>query len=320
MPSDARHSLLRRLIDFAGLSPPARLGMEDAVAAYREAALGHHAWMLDRFICPASRLSELAGLLEDGERFRLAVVVDDADLGDADALAPALAKIAGAVEDAGGALVAQLLEVRLAGGDPEPGVRALREALTATSLPEPVRTFVEVPADEGLDAALDALAAGGVAAKVRCATPTVVPSPDALAAFVAGCAARDLSWKATAGLHHPFRHRDEATGHVQHGFLNVLAAAGLAAGEAAPDGPAPGEATPAPADAAALAEALADDNRANFALDAAGLRWRRRRVDAGARTRFVGYGSCSFDEPIEDLDALGALPAAGPEEEAPARA
>lgn len=302
--SDARHSLLRRLIDFAGLFPPARLGMEDAVAAYREAALGRHAWMLDRFICPASRLAELSALLEDGERLRLAVVVDDADLGDADALARALAKIAAAVEDAGGALVAQLLEVRLADGDAEAGVRGLREALTATSLPEPVRTFVEVPLDAGLDAALAALAGGGVAAKVRCATPSAVPSPAALAAFVAGCAARDLSWKATAGLHHPFRHRDEATGQVQHGFLNVLAAAGLAAGD--------GE--------AALADALADDDPASFALDGAGLRWRGRRVDAGARTRFVGYGSCSFDEPIEDLEALGALPAAGPEEEAPARA
>ncbi len=52
-----------------------------------------------------------------------------------------------------------------------------------------------------------------------------------------------------------------------------------------------------------------------FALDAAGLRWRDHRVDAAAlgatrRDLFVGYGSCSFDEPVEDLTTLGVLPVA----------
>jgi hypothetical protein len=201
--ADARHPLLRGLIDYAGLFPPARLGMEDAVAAYRSASDGPHAWMLDRFVCPASRLSELADALYEGERMRLAVVVD--------------AELSEALH---GPLVAQTIEIRL-DGDPETFVRTLRDALTAADLPEPARPFVEVPPDSG--PALDALAAAGMAAKVRCGG-TTVPTPEDLAGFVAGCAARDLSWKATAGLHHPFRTTKE------HGFLNLLAAAGLAAG------------------------------------------------------------------------------------------
>jgi hypothetical protein len=275
--ADARHPLLRGLIDYAGLFPPARLGMEDAVPAYRAASEGPHAWMLNRFVCPATRLAELADALDEGERIRLAVVVDGE-------LSEALH----------GALVAQTLEIRL-DGEPATFVRALRDALTAADLPEPARPFVEVPPDSG--AALDALAAAGMAAKVRCGG-TTVPTPEALAEFVAGCAARDLSWKATAGLHHPFRKPD------QHGFLNLLAAAGLAAAGAASE----------------LADVLADADASHFALDERGLRWRGRRVDEAARARFAGFGSCSFDEPVEDLLALGALPAAGPEEEAPARA
>src|SRR5688500_18974183 len=55
----ADRALLARLIDHAALFPPASLDMDAALAADREARAGEHAWMLDRFICPASRLGEL---------------------------------------------------------------------------------------------------------------------------------------------------------------------------------------------------------------------------------------------------------------------
>jgi hypothetical protein len=99
-----------------------------------------------------------------------------------------------------------------------------------------------------------------------------------------------VEWKATAGLHHPFRHHDNITGESQHGFLNLLAAAGLAARREP------------------VAEVLADEDRDAFALDEHGLRWRGQDVTDGARELFVSYGSCSFDEPIADLLTMGALP------------
>ena len=60
---DGRRALLESLVDYAGLFPPAALPMPDAVAEYRDARRGEHHWMLGRFLCPASRLEELAGEL-----------------------------------------------------------------------------------------------------------------------------------------------------------------------------------------------------------------------------------------------------------------
>ena len=62
--------LLRGLIDYAGLFPPASLDMADAVrnyAAYRE---GEHAWALGRFVVPAARLEEFERVARRADRFR----------------------------------------------------------------------------------------------------------------------------------------------------------------------------------------------------------------------------------------------------------
>lgn len=53
--------LLHEIIDYAGLFPPARLEMQPALANYLRYHSGPHAWMLGRFVCPCTRLEELAG-------------------------------------------------------------------------------------------------------------------------------------------------------------------------------------------------------------------------------------------------------------------
>ncbi|HWE86025.1 MAG TPA: hypothetical protein VG267_13855, partial [Terracidiphilus sp.] len=58
MTSPALQSLLTRLIDYAGLFPPAGLGMDAAVRNYDSYVNGEDAWMLGRFIVPAARLEE----------------------------------------------------------------------------------------------------------------------------------------------------------------------------------------------------------------------------------------------------------------------
>ncbi|MBV8372174.1 MAG: hypothetical protein JOY69_02850 [Candidatus Eremiobacteraeota bacterium] len=107
-----------------------------------------------------------------------------------------------------------------------------------------------------------------------------------------------MEFKATAGLHHPVRHLDATTGFWMHGFLNLLAAATFAPN----------------ADAATLRHIVAEEDPHAFAIDDVSLRWRDLHAAASdlVRTRagaFIGYGSCSFREPLDDLTALRMLPA-----------
>jgi hypothetical protein len=130
---------------------------------------------------------------------------------------------------------------------------------------------------------LDEVAARGLRAKIRCGGERV-PSVEELAGFIRGCRSRGLVFKATAGLHHPY-----ATGAAEHGFLNLLAAAVFGNEE----------------------EALREGPRA-FALDARSLRWRdqealpTRLADVRA-SLFHSIGTCSFFEPVEELEQLGIL-------------
>ncbi len=69
---DARHALLGRLIDHAPLFPPASLPLEQALAEHEQARASKDAWLLGRFVVPASRLAALG----DAD-VRLSVVLDE---------------------------------------------------------------------------------------------------------------------------------------------------------------------------------------------------------------------------------------------------
>ena len=154
-----------------------------------------------------------------------------------------------------------------------------------SGLPTQGEVYVETPLDEGLEDRLDLLAEHGRRAKVRCGGASV-PGVDALAGFIRACRERGLVFKATAGLHHAVRSDDE------HGFLNVLAAVVFAGEEEA---------------------ALAEVDSSTFALDAQSFAWRDRSASADElarvrRNELHSIGSCSFFEPVDELQALGMLP------------
>ena len=74
---DALRAFLTGLIDYAGLFPPAKLDMPTALAHYLKYRDHPDHWMLGRFICPASRLTELADLLDNGiDPVPLSVIID----------------------------------------------------------------------------------------------------------------------------------------------------------------------------------------------------------------------------------------------------
>ena len=158
-------------------------------------------------------------------------------------------------------------------------------------------TYCEVSIEQ-----LDEVKRAGSFAKIRTGgvTPDAIPSVDCVAAYIIGCAERRLPFKATAGLHHPVRHvhrltyEPDACSATIHGFVNVFMAAAFAWH---------GEREIHPILAETDVSAFQFDERAH---------WRDLSLSSeevgGSRREFAhSFGSCSFEEPIDDLRALGWL-------------
>jgi hypothetical protein len=268
---DARRELLGALIDHAALFPPASLDMPDAIEADRAARATEHAWILDRFICPASRLGELPR-----DAPRLSVVLDGGE-GDLEAVHDA--RLAGRE--------VELVEARI-----DPAWIPDTQQLVSAKLGEGVRAFWELAPGRGLSGAVAAVREARAGAKIRCGGATV-PPVEGVAAFVAACRDAGVPFKATAGLHHAIRAGDA------HGFLNLLAAAVFAHAE----GLSEQELVPLLAEEDPTAFKVAPDG-----LTARGRHAGPAAIAEARAELFVAYGSCSFSEPVEDLIALGVLP------------
>jgi len=176
----------------------------------------------------------------------------------------------------------------------EPRAAAI-EAKRIISAHRPV--YCEVPLGE-----LEAVKRAGHFAKLRTGglKPEAIPPVTDVAEFIRECAERRLPFKATAGLHHAIRGTQPLTYEpnpprgVMHGFLNVFFAACLAwRGDAD------------------LEPVLAETDPTAFRFDDS-ARWRDRSLSVEevrtARINFAhAFGSCSFEEPVRDLEALGIL-------------
>lgn len=291
---DARRQALAGLIDYAGLFPPASLDLEAAVAEYRAARDGNDAWLVDRFVCPAGRLVDLARVLMTTMRageapWRVVVTAEGDDV----------RLVTDFSAEMGRSARIDAVEMKLPPGST---ISSLDHLLTGFDR----MVYFEVPWQEAVVEPLTLLAATRTAsgrslgAKLRCGgvTAAAFPPVAVVAGFLAECARHQLPVKATAGLHHPIRHTDPVTGFTHHGFLNLLAATALAHAGAPEDG---------------IAAVLAETDGAAFDLGSGGLTWREHRFGADAlaalrRDLFVGYGSCSIAEPVADLTDLGILP------------
>lgn len=314
--TESLRTLLTGIVDYAGLYPPAGLSMAAAVEAYNRARVGEDAWMLGRFVCPASRLEEFeraaamllpgtqatSGYMEhaSGEPWRLSVVVD----GTLPAAMDAIDAFNGRHESPKqGLAVADCLELKVAGAGE---IDAAME-----TMPESVFPFFEFPVGVAGSAKdcrgfVAALAGEQAAAKIRTGgiVPAAFPMPAEVAAFIDACAAAGVPFKATAGLHHPLRgthpltYEPNCASGAMFGFVNVFLTAAFVRMKG-------------PNDAEALA-LLAEEDQANFTWCDEVVSWRGHGLETGqiaaARERFcLSFGSCSFDEPTGDLRKLGWL-------------
>ncbi len=311
-------ALLHEIIDYAGLFPPAGLALDEALPNFARYRTEPEAWMLGRFVIPVGRLGDLApfsGYFAETPPFRFSVLGTGADTANAflDALAADLNAIRSFHRRHAGLVHVDALEVRLPGGlrSAEAGThRAFFDAAgrrIADALPD-LRVFFEVPLDDVVarqaPPLLNAMAAfneagpPGVGFKMRTGglEPSAFPEAVVLAAAVTACRTAGVPFKATAGLHHPVRAYHASVQAPMYGFLNVFGGAVMA--------------TVHDLDADALRALLLDEDAAHFAFDDDVFAWRGLTASVNAirraRTAFaLSFGSCSFDEPRDDLRALG---------------
>jgi len=286
-------SLLRGVVDYAGLFPPASLPMPVAVAEYAEHRASDDEWMLGRFVVPAARLEEfevaavgvmpkqahlswaLSALLgsdaeEDIER------AESFNLRHADARA--------------GAVLVDTVELK---------ANSAREiARAAELLDRRFDTYMEVPVADDPGELIAAIARTKAKAKIRTGgvTREAFPAASQVVRFIERCLEYNVSFKATAGLHHPWCDNypltyapDSPTGPM-FGFLNVLiATAALRAGWSAAD----------------ATRALEERDRHSLAVRPDGVRWRDRQLSSevlrAVRESLTAFGSCSFRDPVTGL-------------------
>jgi hypothetical protein len=270
---DPVRQLLHGIVDYAGLFPPTAAPMDEAVAEFARQRRSGKEWMLAAFVVPVSRLAEFAeyaGPHFDGDRWPLSVLV-------------------------GAPVELTALE------EWSEGYGADRYEIVALehrpASPEAIAAFA---------AWVEAVAAAGARAKIRCGgvTPDLIPPVNRVAEFLRVCAGAGIGLKFTAGLHHPVRsvhpltYEEGAPEAMMHGFLNVFVASALVARGGLDD--------------LALLAILEETDPSAFRVEGDSVAWRDHLVPAAAlgeaRSGFArSFGSCSFAEPVEDLQQLGIL-------------
>lgn len=295
-PIESIRVLLSQIIDYAGLFPPSQLSMSEAVLNYATYRNSNYGWMLGRFVVPAARLGEFAEIAgdfvsRDADPWQLAVVAGE----DINETLRSIDKF-NAANSPG--IVCDVLEVKAS--------TVSKIENTVNALPEGLTTYFEIAMGEAFVDLVTVLALLEQRAKIR--TGGVVredfPTSREIIRFVRTCMAANVPFKATAGLHHPLRcfkpltYAEDAPQGTMHGFLNMLLMTGFAR-ESYRVG--------------VLEEVMEEEFEEVFTFRENGVAWRGEHfLTTGhlERLRLKGmnsFGSCSFDEPIADLQQLGLL-------------
>ncbi|NNE46880.1 MAG: hypothetical protein HKN37_09500 [Rhodothermales bacterium] len=312
--SEPVRALLDRLIDYAGLFPPASLDFDTSVRYFGQYLTGIDRWMLRSFVCPVSRLPDLtkyAYLFESCGGVRISVLGPPATteaawrsdctgtLQTADAFNRSMAGLA----------TADTFELKLPAAVAETKAsleRNLEHLVDGALDRNTAEYFVEL-----VPAARDPRTSAQVVSDLRQrhgdlhlglkirtggVTPDAVPAARDVARFVCECRDHHVPFKATAGLHHPLYHFSADVGTDMHGFLNVFVGAIVASRHnLSPD---------------RLTELLVTSSPPEIDSAGDGLLFKGHNVSIEdiKQTRdklAVSFGSCSFDDPRNDLLGLG---------------
>jgi hypothetical protein len=295
-PKESVRALLSEIIDYAGLFPPSALSMPEAVLNYAAYKNSNYKWMLGRFVVPANRLGEFSEsahdfFSRDSEPWKLSV------LGGED-----IYETVRLIEDFNARYapraVCDSLEVK---ANTSFLINKIAEAI-----PPNLATYFEIPLREDLADLFSTVAIRKQRAKIRTGgvTADAFPTAAQITRFMRICLAANVPFKATAGLHHPIRclkpltYEKDAPEDMMNGFLNVFLAAGFLKQNYK---------------SSSIHKILEDEQAENFTFEDDGVLWRQKHFLSTAQLKtlreknIISFGSCSFDEPIKDLQEIGIL-------------
>jgi hypothetical protein len=308
------------LVDYAGLFPPAALPLRETLQNYVTYVGGSDSPMLGRLILPVTQFQAAEELLR---AMRLphsvpvsCLVAKSVTIAESRTrLGEAVGIIAAFRDDPKSIIDPQVIEMAL----PEEVTEGISELelggyvhqlqaimdnadLTLPFFIEPVLGGDTLALSDSLTAVLDAHNHAGyeprLGWKLRCGglSKEAFPSSETLSRFIIAAARHGVPLKATAGLHHPFPVIDPVAGARMHGFVNLIAAMACAIRY--------------PSDRQPVVDILNDDDPGSFLIGDLGLHWGEHMfsLDRLKKVRSEGllsFGSCSFDEPRDDLRSNG---------------
>lgn len=317
-PAISLKNFASKIIDYAGLFPPANLELLQAFHNFVFYSQSENKWMLNKFIIPAKRLSELASIADE---MTIASLVPLSVLGSGgDTLAGFkqnfehdLLMIKTFLDKYKGSFSIDVFEVRLpigAAGSDENNLlpdlmnevsNKLEEVIGKT-----VSVFFESSLKENYEETIIRMveSAGsinrGCGFKLRTGgvEASAFPAAEVIAFAIMTCTEFGVPMKCTAGLHHPLRHYDVSVSGYMHGFFNVFGAGLMSYTNNF--------------DEEGLLEILNDEDPFEFVFDEEGLLYNETRVTneeiiEARKNLMISYGSCSFDDPVNDLKTMELL-------------
>jgi len=298
-------ALLAHSIDYAGLFPPANLALEPALHNQSEYVRVSESWMLGAFILPVAEFDAAARDLSDFDSdhpLRISALGPRTD--NAEAFLKSLSATTEAIatfRSRFDAAVIEQLEMSLPGEINAELFKAVRQRLGHSNL----KTFWEAKADaaERVTELLSENNAANVGRKLGFklrtggVTAEAFPSSAQIAMALMAAGTRGVPIKFTAGLHHPVRLFHDSVQTKMHGFLNVLGAGVLALEHDWTQ--------------REITQMLEDEDAGSFSFTEDFFAWREWQVSTEAiatrRELVTSFGSCSFDEPRDDLRELKLL-------------
>lgn len=308
-------ALLSSIIDYAGLFPPSQLRLNEAMDRYAAYQTGPFSWMLGCFLVPLEQLDAFRSLVpyyngKTGAPVQWPVRI---------IMPRALEELTQDQDTIEHLLASQVHSFKCSNRNHEVSINSLEfpplpvnklEHLIS-SIQGNIDAFFELSLHHDFEQSLAIIKDSEQKAKVRTGglTPNTFPNAEQLGQFILACARSKVPYKATAGLHDPMTGTrpviDQAHSFSvkMHGFLNIAVATALAYRQATTTD--------------AVIKILNQTSVESFQFELDGLRLGNTLESEPTRQWlslteliqshqqiFQSFGSCSFQTPIQKLQAL----------------